>query len=429
MSDSVLELRDMSRQDDGDIYTYSKFIDAAYKFARRKLNSHDIVSRFLYEEDETENKLKFQLKSGHLEVVGKFYDTFVDASPSSPDKIAKTDDNRTVSDFGESEALSNQVLYSRKYQVVIVSIFLFRMPYYSTTLRVVFGHNHESISQFYNDINDNYRERYLDTVIILTDTSDGIEQKLIERDTQISFDQVVLDDKFKHEILNSINSFFDGKDEFYNKYNIPYRRGILLYGPPGNGKTTLVKSLLGMVKHPIVYWQVNEFTSSYSIRRVFKQVQASAPALLVIEDIDSIPNSCRSQFLNQLDGIQTNTGMYVIGTTNDPERVDGALKNRAGRFDRTYEVKMPTKRQRYTYLINKGLGKIVDDDQVELAAKLMDKFSMSMLNELYTLVAMADYYGETIDMNDIVERLKVTNDKQRKGDWSDDEKNSVGFIR
>jgi hypothetical protein len=120
---------------------------------------------------------------------------------------------------------------------------------------------------------------------------------------------------------------------FFKEYQLPYKRGILLYGKPGNGKTTLVKSIAGSVKAPVAYWQITENTCSDSIQEVFQAAANLAPMILVIEDIDAMPQRARSYFLNILDGATSKEGIFLIGTTNYPEQIDPALMNRAGRFD------------------------------------------------------------------------------------------------
>ncbi len=150
-------------------------------------------------------------------------------------------------------------------------------------------------------------------------------------------------------------------DHFSKKYDIPYKRGILLYGTPGNGKTTLVKSIAGSVSAPTVYWQITENTSSYSIQEVFSTVTKMAPMVLVIEDIESMPDYARSAFLNALDGATSKEGIFLIGTTNYPEQIDPALINRAGRFDRAYEIKQPDDTLRELYLRKKGLERFLDE--------------------------------------------------------------------
>ncbi len=83
-----------------------------------------------------------------------------------------------------------------------------------------------------------------------------------------------------------------------------------------------MKSIAGSIDAPVAYWQITEFTSSETIEEVIQAARRLAPAVLVIEDIDSMPEDVRSFFLNTLDGATSKEGLFLIGTTNYPEEID-----------------------------------------------------------------------------------------------------------
>lgn len=226
-----------------------------------------------------------------------------------------------------------------------------------------------------------------------------------------------------------MDEFFSRDGAFFRQYGIPYKRGILLYGKPGNGKTTLVKSIATTVKAPIAYWQITEYTSSDSIKEVFAAAMKMAPMVLVIEDIDSMPDSCRSYFLNTLDGASSKEGIFLIGTTNYPERIDPALMNRAGRFDRAYEVKSPDEQQRRAYLIRKGLGGFLREERVAAAAELTEGFTYAQLGELYVSAALQMHYESEVRLEGLIAEMKSDFSKGHSGDWLSKERSrTLGFV-
>src|SRR5690606_38238233 len=110
-------------------------------------------------------------------------------------------------------------------------------------------------------------------------------------------------------------------------------------------------------------------------QEVFSIVAKMAPMVLVIEDIDSMPDSVRSVFLNTLDGATSKEGIFLIGTTNYPEQIDPALINRAGRFDRAYEIKRPTRELRLQYLLHKQMERFMNRGDIEFIADHTENFS------------------------------------------------------
>ena len=155
------------------------------------------------------------------------------------------------------------------------------------------------------------------------------------------------------KIVADVKGFFDAS-ALYARYRIPHKRGILLYGPPGNGKTHFLKGLLATVEVPCLYVKslVNHHRNDHdALRRIFVRARSVAPCLLVLEDLETIVgDDNRSFFLNELDGFSENTGVAVLATTNYPERIDPAIIDRPSRFDRKYLFDLPSTDERLAYL-------------------------------------------------------------------------------
>ncbi len=168
-----------------------------------------------------------------------------------------------------------------------------------------------------------------------------------------SFDNLILASGLAEEIQADVRGFFDAK-ETYQNYHIAWKRGILLLGPPGNGKTHAVKALINSLQYPCLY--IKSFYAEYSsdtsnIGKVFARARESAPCIMILEDLDSLVNSTnRSFFLNELDGFAANEGILILGTTNHPERLDPAILERPSRFDRKYTFDLPSVEERVRYL-------------------------------------------------------------------------------
>ena len=164
----------------------------------------------------------------------------------------------------------------------------------------------------------------------------------------------------------------------------------MLYGPPGNGKTHFLKGLLATVEVPCLYVKslVNHHRNDHdALRRIFVRARSVAPCLLVLEDLETIVgDDNRSFFLNELDGFSENTGVAVLATTNYPERIDPAIIDRPGRFDRKYLFDLPSTDERLAYLERwaRGLEAELRPSQDRLArtADTTRDFSFAYLKEL-----------------------------------------------
>lgn len=142
-----------------------------------------------------------------------------------------------------------------------------------------------------------------------------------------------------------------------------------------------------------------------------------------------MPANVRSVFLNILDGSTSREGIFLIGTTNYPEKIDPALMNRSGRFDMAYEIKVPDEKLRHQYLMNKKIDQILGEEEIREVIAATHQFSYAQLNELYTSIALEWHYDHNVDISRICSELKSDRLKQQKQMWEDQiVDSSMGFI-
>ncbi|KAL9087838.1 MAG: hypothetical protein Q9159_003435 [Coniocarpon cinnabarinum] len=200
--------------------------------------------------------------------------------------------------------------------------------------------------------------RVLHDEIYVFDQGQWTKSKLLYQAVQnATWEDVVLHPSTKASIIADINTFFNNR-ELYAEFNVPWKRGVILHGPPGNGKTLTIKALineLGSRKdNPIpslhVKSLVNDMGGEYALGCIFDLARKTAPCILVFEDLDSlVTDKLRSYFLNELDGLEANDGILMIGSTNHLGKLDPAIAKRPSRFDRKYAFELPGHQQRLDY--------------------------------------------------------------------------------
>ncbi|KAF2717594.1 P-loop containing nucleoside triphosphate hydrolase protein [Polychaeton citri CBS 116435] len=219
-----------------------------------------------------------------------------------------------------------------------------------------------------------------------------------------SWSDVILDEGMKKALINDVDNFFDSRAT-YERLKVPWKRGIIYYGPPGNGKTISIKAMMHALysrKDPIPTLYVRSLAGfggpEYSLNQIFTLARRTAPCYLVFEDLDSIvTDSVRSYFLNEVDGIKKNDGILMIGSTNHLDRLDPGISKRPSRFDRKYLFPNPDEGERAQYM-KYWQAKLKDNDDLDFpdklcpaVAKITDGFSFAYMQEamVASLLAIA----------------------------------------
>jgi ATP-dependent Zn protease len=198
------------------------------------------------------------------------------------------------------------------------------------------------VNSLLEEINNNVKNYKYNNVIFIDNRTCFVNPK--------TYTRLVLDSKVKEEVINDLEYFLNNKD-FYEDRNIPYTRGYLLYGPPGCGKTSLIKALAHKYKMNITTLKLNKIDDEYLNLN---------DSIVIIEDIDTYYNKRDSlkeniapfsKLLNLIDGVNSSSKRVLIITTNNLDAVDEALL-RPGRCDKVVELKYPTKELVEEYLSN-----------------------------------------------------------------------------
>jgi hypothetical protein len=241
------------------------------------------------------------------------------------------------------------------------------------------------------------------------------------------WDSVVMDANARRMVRSDFELFFE-REDWFRQHNLPYRRGYLLWGAPGNGKTATIKV---MAAHPYIRPYTLDLSDSEEksadVLRLFETAAENTPALVILEDLDrAFPTEGKrtqertvsfQTLLNCLDG--------VVATANDPTCLDPAILKRPGRFDRVVQFRNPDPDLRREYYQRLSLA--LTGDEFEIAIEQTEGFSFAQLRETYILGAQSAFeHGRDIGVADVIEAIEL----QAAG--AQDLKTSVaapGFVR
>jgi len=204
-----------------------------------------------------------------------------------------------------------------------------------------------------------------------------------------------------NQILSDIEYFWNNEQKFL-KYKFAYKRGILLYGQPGNGKTCITALLSDMIiknKNGVVFSiKSGRDLGNYidAVTKFFRIIEPNTPILTIIEDLDGLLayQENETTLLNILDGFWQLKNIVYIGCTNYPENLKERILNRPSRFDKRYFIGPPEANVRTFYLKNKIKSEDLNTVDIKDIVEKTEGLSLAHLSELIKSVFI---FGKDLD--------------------------------
>jgi len=247
-----------------------------------------------------------------------------------------------------------------------------------------------------------------------------------EEQGRVTFDDVAGIDEAENELVEIVDFLRDPKK--YTRLGGTAPKGVLLVGAPGTGKTLLARAVAGEANVPFYSMSASEFVEmivgvgAARVRDLFKQARENAPAIIFIDELDSIGRArgrvvfggsseqeqTLNQILTEMDGFSSREGVIVLAATNQPEVLDKALL-RPGRFDRRVVVNLPDRNGREAILkVHTRKVPLADDVHLSEIASITPGLSgadlRNLVNEAALLAARREQ--DTVRMVDFLDALE-----------------------
>lgn len=235
-------------------------------------------------------------------------------------------------------------------------------------------------------------------------------------------DLLILPDSASEEIIENIEHFWT-REHIFRKLGFLWKRGVLLYGPAGSGKTSTLQLITKKVvdRGGIAVYVKNPAQTAQGLE-MLRKIEPTRPVIVLVEDLDAIQQAYgEADMLALLDGDLQIDNVVFIATTNYPEKLDKRMVNRPSRFDIVRKIDMPTSEARTVYLAARNL-RIAKTDELLEWVEATDGFSIAHLKEL---IVSVEALGQGFDQT--IERLRVMIDKQPSS-TDDDKKTEIGFM-
>lgn len=213
----------------------------------------------------------------------------------------------------------------------------------------------------------------------------------------VTDDLIILPDSANERIVAAMDKFW-GREEIYKKRGMLFKRGLLLWGPPGGGKTATLNLLCEqLVKAGGMVLMVRQPQLASIALAELRRIEPDRKLICILEDIEEIIVAYgEHDLLALLDGENQVSNVVMLATTNFPENLGARIVNRPSRFDERIFVDMPSASAREAYL-RKVVPEVSGDD---LTRWVVDTKGLSIahLRELAAAVFCLDHrYDEALD--------------------------------
>lgn len=206
----------------------------------------------------------------------------------------------------------------------------------------------------------------------------------VSYDNEVSWSDLIIPKDIEKEIRTSVEGFLNSK-KFYHDNSIAWKRGMILWGDPGNGKTLAIKIMLSEYGFKPVTIQPGHPQTDQLLEEAFDYAESHGPSMLFLEDFpELIAGTNGSHFLQLLDGVKSKEGLLIVATANDLSKIPTNITDRPSRFDRKIFFPNPDKATALSFLKSKFKNCLTKAQYNKIVSRVVkENFSFAYLKELY----------------------------------------------
>lgn len=246
-----------------------------------------------------------------------------------------------------------------------------------------------------------------------------LERMPIEIDSLLT-----LPDSAVETLLAEFKKFWTLRENF-SKRGFTFKRGLLMWGPPGSGKTSAIWQMtqeLVRLHRGIVVFIEHPGLATACIG-LLRRIEPERPMITIMEDLDALVNQHGDHgFLALLDGETQISNVVHVATTNYPEYLDRRFVDRPSRFDTIMRVGMPSADARRVYF--KAKEPSLDDKTLEHWVKRTEDYSIAHLREVIIAIRCFDQPEDSV-----FDRLDEMHQHKIESDGNGGQRNNVGFLQ